>query len=88
MDNRFQPEASSRLEEIVNKIQSTLLDAPPPGLEAYGLSTFQGLVTNGETLEESWQHGAGVVEEDLIHEAEYGAGKEDGVGEEKEGDMD
>jgi hypothetical protein len=55
-----------------------------------------GIETHGEVEESGEAYGAGYVgagdlggmEEEFVHEAMWGNDKEDGVGEEQEGDMD
>ena len=74
-------------------IASTLLPAPPAELEKYALPekiefsripdpAGQGGLTNGDGA-----HG-GIDEEEYIHEATWGADKEDAVDDEPNGDME
>ena len=75
---------------IVSQIQSTLLDVVPPELEQFAIPPPTADESDGSpAVGHVKQDGALVgLEEELVHEPEWGHGREDGVGEEKEGDMD
>ncbi|ORY25752.1 hypothetical protein BCR39DRAFT_280782 [Naematelia encephala] len=94
VDLRFRPDPASQLDAIINLVDSTLLPAPPPELETYIVKRRKhnpneqrdhpGVVLDmqGDVMME------GGIEDEFVHEAEWGRDKEDGVGEEREGDMD
>ncbi len=91
VDNRFLPDPPARLDEIASQVQSTLLNTIPPELECHATqSPLQGHSvdeTPGPGL--AVQGGVGVgMEEEYVHEPEWGPEREDVLGEEREGDMD
>ncbi|ORX39671.1 hypothetical protein BD324DRAFT_614552 [Kockovaella imperatae] len=86
-DSRFQPNPSERLTEIAYDVMSTLADTPHPALAQY--STYRtsygdagGEQEGMDGMEEA------MVSQEFVHEAEWGAGHEEGVGEEKEDHME
>lgn len=88
-EERFHPDASVRLTEIGHQIQSTLLETIPPELEMFAAAPPLPDHPDGTALLDHDPKALPLgVEEEFVHEAEYGPGKEDGIGEEKEGDMD
>ena len=88
---RFLPDPSEKLEAILNDVQGTLLETAPPHLLQYTSTTSREGPEGGQEevlagpydmLQEQQ------MEQEFVHEAEWGPGKEEGIGEEVEGDMD
>ena len=86
-DDRFHPETPERLDEISQQVRSTLLDYPPEHLYPF-LPVQEGVEGEAEGGEEydaaGAEYEAAMMEQEFVHEEEWGAGHEDGVGEEKE----
>ena len=85
-DERFQPNPSERLAEIVTDVQGTLADTPHPALAQYATKT--------RMYDEGREHDAmegmeeAMISQEFVHEPEWGAGHEEGIGEERENDME
>ncbi|KAK8869996.1 hypothetical protein IAR55_000566 [Kwoniella newhampshirensis] len=96
-DTRFYPSAEAKLDEIGNQVYETLLSQPPSDLLPY-TSTYEQGGGGGEEEEGEDGYAPGYVdmetdlatEEMLQQEQEFvfEGGKEVGVDEEKDGDMD
>lgn len=93
-DTRFHPETAERLDLISQQITSTLLPAPsehlapflpnqpPPEGEGGDEGWGEGEYEQAQAMEMEHQ------EAEYVHEEEWGAGHEDGVGEEKENPLE
>ena len=97
-DTRFHPETAERLDLISQQITSTLL---PSASEHLAPFLPHVAVPQGEGGEEGWEEGEYEraqaeleqqqqehLEAEYVHEEEWGAGHEDGVGEEKENPLE
>ena len=91
-DDRFHPETAERLDEISQQVRSTLLDYPPEHLYPF-LPVQEGV--EGEAAEEGGEYDAtnaeleaAMLEQEFVHEEEWGAGHEEGIGEEKENPLE
>lgn len=90
-DDRFHPETAERLDEISQQVRSTLLDYPPEHLYPF-LPVQEGV--EGEAAEEGEYDAANaeleaaMLEQEFVHEEEWGAGHEEGIGEEKENPLE
>ncbi|OWZ53504.1 hypothetical protein C345_00699 [Cryptococcus neoformans A2-102-5] len=90
-DTRFYPDASGKLDEIGNQIYNTLLTSPPDELLPY-MPNQAGAVSNEEAYDPVYLDNADaemekmamMQEEEFIHET----GREGGVDDEQDGDMD
>ncbi|KIR57766.1 hypothetical protein I314_06485 [Cryptococcus bacillisporus CA1873] len=90
-DTRFYPDASGKLDEIGNQIYGTLLTSPPDELLPY-MPNHAGAVSTEEIYEPTYLDNADaemeemamMQEEEFIHET----GREGGVDDEQDGDMD
>jgi len=86
-DDRFHPETPERLDEISQQVRSTLLDYPPEHLYPFLpiQEAAEGEAEGGEEYDAAGaEYEAAMMEQEFVHEEEWGAGHEDGVGEEKE----
>jgi hypothetical protein len=86
-DDRFHPETPQRLDEISQQVRSTLLDYPPEHLYPFLpiQEAVEGEAEGGEEYDAAGaEYEAAMMEQEFVHEEEWGAGHEDGVGEEKE----
>ncbi|CAD6578102.1 MAG: hypothetical protein TREMPRED_002112 [Tremellales sp. Tagirdzhanova-0007] len=86
VDSRFHPNPEARLDAIVNQVQSTLLQSIPPQLERFTTSATPSQQDQLEDVEPSSRgvratQGIGEVQE-FVHEAMWGAAREEGVGQE------
>lgn len=83
-----------RREEILNRIQGTLLPDPDPELAQYGgagpAADGTGAAGGDEAMddEEAEMMHAATAEQEYVYEAEWGKDKEDAVDDEPSGDMD
>lgn len=90
-DTRFYPDASGKLDEIGNQIYGTLLTSPSDELLPY-MPNQTGAVSTEEIYEPTYLDSADaemeemamMQEEEFIHET----GREGGVDDEQDGDMD
>lgn len=90
-DTRFYPDASGKLDEIGNQIYGTLLTSPPDELLPY-MPNHAGAVSTEEIYEPTYLDNADaemeemamMQKEEFIHET----GREGGVDDEQDGDMD
>jgi hypothetical protein len=89
-DDRFHPETPERLDEISQQVQATLLQYPPEHL--YPFLPEQEPVEGEEGGEEydaaNADYEAAMMEQEFVHEEEWGAGHEEGIGEEKENPLE
>lgn len=89
-DDRFHPETPERLDEISQQVQATLLQYPPEHL--YPFLPAQEAVEGEEGGEEydtaAADYEAAMMEQEFVHEEEWGAGHEEGIGEEKENPLE
>lgn len=83
-----------RREEIITRIQGTLLPDPDPELAQYGAAASaadgEGAAGGDEMMddEEAEMMHAATAEQEYVYEAEWGKDKEDAVDDEPSGDMD
>lgn len=96
VDTRYRPDPSMKLSEIGEQVAATLLYEPPSHLGPY-ITRKDGSHGDGEG-DDGHGHGRGYVddgdyrmaveEEAFVHEADWGKDKEEGIGEERENDME
>jgi hypothetical protein len=89
VDQRFLPDPTEALERIVEQVAGTLLQEPPGELEPFVTRTSHEYETNtGHEAEVFEDDHEGVIQEEFVTEAEYGAGYEGGVDDDAREDMD
>lgn len=88
---RFGETAPDTLNEIAQRVKATLLEYPPehlyPFLPASSEAEGDGGAVEEEGLNDA-EYEEAMVQQEFIHEADWGAGHEEGVGEEKENPLD
>lgn len=89
-DQRFIPEPHEKLETIAQEVEATLLQEIPDHLLQYTSYTPRDGPEEGDQVvdEEEEMMQQEMLQQEYVYETEWGAGKEQGVGEEVEGDMD
>ena len=73
------------MEEIAEKVQATLLETPPVELEPYVTRLERegsGQTGQPELMDVDEEDEEGLMQDEFVTEAEYGAGKEGGVDDE------
>jgi hypothetical protein len=95
VDLRFQPDTEAKLHALASQITATILPHPPEHLLPYYSTTnTEGLAGSGTADEvSSWRDTEMLeeeqgMEEEYVHEAEWGRDKEGAVDDEPGGDMD
>jgi hypothetical protein len=92
VDSRFQPNASDKLSEIGAQVKSTLLAEPHEMYEPFLPKSRQASSATGHGGAPGYVDGIAddfaMEEEMMVHEAEWGNDKEEGIGEERENDME
>jgi hypothetical protein len=90
-EDRFGESTSDRLDEIAQQVKATLLEYPPESLYPFLPAREDEEVEGGEDGAggvDDAEYEAAMMEQEFVHEADWGAGHEDGVGEEKENPLD
>lgn len=90
MDSRFLPDANALLDEIGEQVAATLLSAPQEQFEPFVPKYHQSAtVAHGDFEgEEGEEEEEGVMQQEFVTEAEYGANYEGGVDDDAREEMD
>lgn len=92
VDIRYHPNASDKLDEIGQQVAATLLEEPSKMYEPFLPKSHSSRTASAGAAGDGHEEGPGFVdysmEEEMVHEAEWGQDKEEGIGEEKENDME
>lgn len=87
---RFAPETTELLEQIGEQVAATLLPEARPELQPFVSRTFALVGENHQTGEEYGEEGEteGYMQQEFVTEAEWGADREGGVDDDKQGEFD
>ncbi|KAK4687130.1 DNA-directed RNA polymerase III subunit RPC9, partial [Tremellales sp. Uapishka_1] len=89
-ETRFNPDPSATMESILNLVQSTLLDEIPPHIHLLvnGPEMADGEGEGDYAAMDEEEMGMNALEQEFVYEAAYGKEHEEGVENEKDGEID